>query len=395
LRLLYVINGAVFGGAHNQAVRLTPLLGERGWDTVVVLPDEQGDALGRLRANGIDVVTVPLDRLRMTPDVRSQARLLSRFRAQVSNLSRLLRERQADIAQLPGVTSPQSAVAARTEGVAVVWQLLDTRPPQLLRRAAMPVVRRLADVVMTTGVEVARHYPGTSALGDRWVPFVPPVDPAEFRPDDARRLSSRAVLGVDAAQAVIGTVGNRNPQKGHEYLIRAMSMVRDRHPEAVLRARGNTSPVHSAYEAKLQRELGAAGLDATSLDRVDDGMGVAGTLPGFDIFVLSSVPRSEGLPTAIVEAMACGLPVVATDVGGVRELVDDGKTGYVVPPRDHQAIGTAISRLLADPELRSAFGRRARQRMEQRWSLDSCVDAHLRAYEIALAHHARRPGSGS
>jgi glycosyltransferase involved in cell wall biosynthesis len=247
LRLLYVIGGAVFGGAHNQAARLTPLLKEEGWDTVVVLPEEEGDALGRLRADGIDVVSVPLDRLRMTPDLRSQVRLISRFRAQVSTISRLLRELDADVAQLPGITSPQAAAAARREGAAVVWQLLDTRPPQLLRRAAMPIVRRLADVVMTTGVEVARHYPGASELGDRWVPFVPPVDPEEFRPDDDRRRAARAALGVEHGQVVIGTVGNRNPQKGHEYLIRAMSTVRRSHPAAVLRARGNVSPVHPAY----------------------------------------------------------------------------------------------------------------------------------------------------
>jgi glycosyltransferase involved in cell wall biosynthesis len=124
-------------------------------------------------------------------------------------------------------------------------------------------------------------------------------------------------------------------------------------------------------------------------------MDVAAILPGFDIFVLSSVPRSEGLPTAIVEAMACGLPVVATDVGGVRELVHDGATGYVVPPRDPSAIATAVSRLLSDADLRSALGRRARQRVEDCLSIARCVEAHLRAYEIALAVRARRQRSPS
>ena len=268
----------MFGGAHNQAVRLTPLLREKGWETVVVLPEEEGDALERLLAEGIDVVSVPLDRLRMTPNVRSQARLVTRFRPQVGALSRLIREVGADIAQLPGVTSPQAAVAARREGAAVVWQLLDTRPPELLRRAAMPIVRRLADVVMTTGVEVAKLYPGASELGERWVPFVPPVDPEEFEPDGDRRRAARAALGVEDEQVVIGTVGNRNPQKGHEYLIRAMSIVRRSHPAAVLRARGNASPVHRTYECKLQRELQIAGLDKRSLGSVEEGMGVAGIL---------------------------------------------------------------------------------------------------------------------
>lgn len=384
-----MIGGAVYGGAHNQAVRLTPLLRDRGWDTVVVLPEEEGDALGRLLAQRIDVVSVPLDRLRMTPSLKSQARLVSRFRPQVGNLSRLIRELDADIAQLPGITSPQAAVAARREGVAVAWQLLDTRPPALLRRAAMPMVKRLADVVMTTGVEVAKLYPGTSKLGERWVSFVPPVDPAEFHPDAERRRIARAALGVEDEQLVVGTVGNRNPQKGHEYLIRALSTVRGSHSAAVLRVRGNASPVHRTYEAKLQREVQSAGLDSRSLGSVEEGLGVAGILPGFDVFVLASVPRSEGLPTAILEAMACGLPVVATDVGGVREIVEHGTTGYVVPARDPGAIAAAVSRLLSDAELRSSLGRQARQRVKGRWSIDSCVDSHLRAYETALAWRAR------
>ena len=385
-----MIGGPVFGGAHNQALRLTPLLRETGWETIVVLPDEEGDALGRLSASAIDVVTMPLDRLRMTRSMRAQAKLVTGFRAEVANLSRLIRERRIDVVQLPGVTGPQAAVAARREGAAVAWQLLDTRPPEALRRVAMPMVKRLADVVMTTGVEVARHYPGVRELGERWVPFVPPVDSEEFEPDANRRRAARAALGAADEQVVIGTVGNRNPQKGHEYLIRAMSIVRRSHPRAVLRARGNVSPVHPAYEAKLQRELETAGLDRSSLSRVDSDMSVAGILPGFDVFVLPSVPRSEGLPTAILEAMACELPVVATDVGGVRELVEHGATGYVVPPRDPGAIAASVARLISDAGLRSEFGLRARRRVEECWSIADCAESHLRAYEIALAVRARR-----
>lgn len=390
MRLLYVIGGPVFGGAHNQAARLGPLLEAKGWESMVVLPDEEGDAVERLRVEGIEVMVTPLDRLRMTADLRSQARFVSRFRYQVRGLRRLVRELDADLVQLTGLTLPQPAIAGRREGAAVVWQLLDTRPPRLLRRMLMPVVTRLADTVMSTGVEVARQYPGALELGDRLVPFVPPVDPDEFRPDQQRRQIARSALGVRDRSVVVGTVGNRNPQKGHEYLIRAVSSLRRDYPEVVLRVLGSVSPVHPAYEAGLQRELKEAGLDRRSIGSIEQGMSVADVLPGFDVFVLTSVPRSEGLPTAILEAMACGVPIVATRVGGVSEIVEEGKTGYLVPPRDPPALADAVSRLLRDDELRADLGRRARKLVQERWGIDRCLHAHVQAYETALAVQARR-----
>lgn len=390
MRLLHVIGGAVFGGAHNQAVRLAPFLAEEGWETIVVLPEERGDALDRLHTSGLDVITIPLDRLRMTPDVRSQARFAFRFRSQMRSLRELIRKLEVDLVQLPGLTNPQPAIAAHREGVAVVWQLLDTRAPRVLRRTMMPLVTRLADAVMSTGLTVARSYPGAIELGPRLVPFLPPVGSEEFRPDRRRREVARQTLAVRDDDLVVGTVGNRNPQKGHEYLIRALKIIRQRHPEVALRIRGSVSPVHPAYEQKLQRELGAAGLNARSIREVEPGMSVAGLLPGFDVFALTSVPRSEGVPTVILEAMACALPVVATDVGGVREIVDHGHTGYVVPARDPEAIAEALSGLVDDPERRVDVGLRARRRVEEDWTIADCVEAHLRAYETALAVRANR-----
>jgi glycosyltransferase involved in cell wall biosynthesis len=112
-------------------------------------------------------------------------------------------------------------------------------------------------------------------------------------------------------------------------------------------------------------------------------------LAAADLFVLASVPRSEGAPTAIGEAMMMELPVVATDVGAVREIVDDGRTGFVVPPLDAQALAGAILRILGDPEARASFGTRGRAWAIERFSADACTRAHLQAYEYVLRN--RRP----
>jgi glycosyltransferase involved in cell wall biosynthesis len=104
-----------------------------------------------------------------------------------------------------------------------------------------------------------------------------------------------------------------------------------------------------------------------------------------DIFVLSSVPRSEGVPTAAEEAMAMGLPVVSTNVGGVSELVEDGVTGLLVRPLDPAALALAVVGL-TDPQKRARMGASSRKRAVELCSKERCAAVHLQAYQHALAH---------
>ena len=104
---------------------------------------------------------------------------------------------------------------------------------------------------------------------------------------------------------------------------------------------------------------------------------------------MGSVPNSEGVPTVILEAMACGVPVVATDVGAVAEVVDDGVTGFVVPPLRPQALADATLRLLGDPDLRARMSLAAREQAVARFDVEVCADTHVRAFEAAIAYHAR------
>jgi len=392
-RFLSIIHYSVYGGPHNQALRLAGPLRERGWETLVLLPDEPGNAAERLRAAGVETFTVPLARLRALRSPGPHLRLARNFPRDVSRIASVLESEGADLALIGGVHNSQGAFAARRAGRAVVWQILDTNSPLAFRRLAMRAVTHFADVIMSTGHEVARVHPGALAFGDRLVPYLPPVDVGEFAPDPRRSSAARKELGLGANDLVVGTVNNLNPMKGHLTFIRAAAQVRRQRPNARFLLLGATYQHRSDYTQMLLDEAESLGLrEGTDLLVVDPGSRVSQLAPALDVFWLTSEPRSEGIPTTVEEAMALGIPVVAADVGGVREVVDDGVTGFLVPSRDPEALVAATEPLLDDPARRRRMGEAARLRAEADFNLDRCADSHVIAFERAVEHRAARAG---
>ena len=390
MRQLFIVHGPAFGGGQAQFVRLREPLARRDW-TVTGLVPAGAPAAERLRADGVRTLELELHRLRASPDPRVQLPFLASIAPEVRALRRVIREEAVDLVQVHGDTNPHGAIAAHLEGRAVVWQLYDTVTPAPLRRVTMPLVLRLADVITTWGRALGEEHPGTETLGERWLTVFPPVDENEFRPPSAeRRAAARAELDVPDGALVVGAVGNRNPTKGHEHLARALAKLRRAHPEVVGRVLGAPSPAHADYEASVRREAAELGLGPDALDIRDAGRRVPQIVPAFDVFALASVRRSEGMPTVILEAMACGIPVVATDVGAVRELVVDGETALVVEPEDPTALAAALARLAADPQLRERLGENGRRRFQERFGLEALADLHAQAYALALEHRRRR-----
>jgi glycosyltransferase involved in cell wall biosynthesis len=159
----------------------------------------------------------------------------------------------------------------------------------------------------------------------------------------------------------------------------------------VVRILGAPSPPHAAYERGVWEEATQLGLgDPRDFDIADPGQRVPELIHAFDVLALTSVPRSEGMPTVILEAMAAGLPVVATRVGAVAEVVEEGVTGFVVPPLGDDAMASALARLAADPELRRRLGEEGRRRVRERYDIEPLADRHAEAYRVALEHRRNR-----
>lgn len=158
------------------------------------------------------------------------------------------------------------------------------------------------------------------------------------------------------------------PEKDHETLIAAFARVAARHPEAELWLVGD-GPRHKAI-----RRLANRLLPPQRMRLLPGQTDLAPILQQSSLLVLSSI--QEGFPNVVLEAMAAGLPVVATDVGGLAEVVKHGETGWLVPPKDVPALADSISHLLANDAMRAAFGQAGRKRAERGFSVAAMVKQH-------------------
>ena len=204
------------------------------------------------------------------------------------------------------------------------------------------------------------------------------LDVAEFgAPNPEARATIREAFGIPPTAPLVGSVGRLHPQKDFTTLLKALVRVRDRLPDVHLLLVGD-----GELHADLTRQAHTLGV-ATSVTFTGYRSDILDILATLDLFVLPSL--WEGLPNALLEAMAAGLPVVATAVGGTPEVVVDGVTGFLVPPRDPQALADAILRLLRDPELRQRMGEAGRARVAAHFSIEQMVHKTEALYEQLLA----------
>ncbi len=172
-------------------------------------------------------------------------------------------------------------------------------------------------------------------------------------------------------------VGNlRDTQKGIDILLRALALIPSRFSRAIVVGDG---PARRGLE-ELSRTLGLT----DSVEFHGASRHVPELMANSRLFVLSS--RYEGMPNALLEAMALGLPAVATAVGGVAEIMVDGETGVIVPPEDPESLARAIDGLLSDEPHADRLGRAASARVQQEFAVAAHVDGLLRVYEDALRH---------
>jgi glycosyltransferase involved in cell wall biosynthesis len=191
----------------------------------------------------------------------------------------------------------------------------------------------------------------------------------------------RSELGIDSEAPIVGMVGNLYPLKGYEYYVKAMEIVRRSFPHAIFLICGR---------GELQSELESLSAECGLRSHIKF-LGFRNDVPALlqlvDIFVLSSL--SEGLSLSILEAMAAGKPTVVTDVGGNREIVVEGETGFLVPSEDAKALAEKVCVLLKDRALAKRMGANGKRRVDSKFSQERMIRDYEDIYSFLL--HRKSP----
>lgn len=247
------------------------------------------------------------------------------------------------------------------------------------RRAAYRLVARRTKMIavsddirnfLATAVGVSAHRITTIANG---------IHIERYAATDAARVQLRTELGLSMHQPVIGSIGRLELVKGHAHLLDAARLVCARYPDAIFVLAGQ-GQLHEAL-ARQAETLGI-GRNVRFLGYRDD---VAAVLAGLDIFALPSL--SEGLPLSLLEAMAAGKPVIASNVGGIPEVIRDGDSGLLARPAAPTELADGILTLLADRLRARAMAENARAIVSARFGMGAMVNAYEGLYRQLLARH--------
>jgi glycosyltransferase involved in cell wall biosynthesis len=196
------------------------------------------------------------------------------------------------------------------------------------------------------------------------------IDTTRFAPNIAARQRARAELGIAESAWVVGTVGRLSPEKNQGLLIDAMAPMLDPRRHLIIVGDG---PERAQLQARAQATLRPELVHFTGARNDPEAW-----LAAFDAFALTS--DSEGLPLVVLEAMAVGLPVVATAVGGIPDVVEHDITGTLVPPGDRHALTTVLVRLATRPQSAREMASRARRMVLERHSTEHMVEGYERLY---------------
>jgi glycosyltransferase involved in cell wall biosynthesis len=380
MKVLYCILDNRFGGPHRRAHSVSLRLHEDDIETVFSTGRKAKETW---HPDGFQIHSLKhIQCFYRRHPILNLLRFLLWLPLNLVRIQRLIRASGIDIVHIDGVTNFVPALAAAMSRIPIVW-LYNDHLPGPLRRLLLPLVTSLSATVIVQGERLRRERTeGNARLAAKTTVLYSAVDTETFcgdRYDTAARARIRQRLGVPVDGPLIGTIGNLNRFKGHTYFLEAAARIKQEKASVKFLVVGRRLETDPDYWDQLQRLTAQLGLreDVVFAGFRDD---IPAVLAALDVFVLASV--LESCPVVVLEAMAMEVPVVATDVGAVDELLNHGRVGAIVPPRDGPAIAAAVLAILAQPrEDVQALTRSARKRVVEEYSVDTIANRQRRIYE--------------
>ena len=370
MKILQIVPQLEVGGVETGTLDVVQGLVQHGHEALVV--SQGGTLVKRLEALGGRHIQQPVH--------RKQPLVIWRM---VGEVARLIEQERVDV------------IHARSRVPAIIGYLAWRR---VVRRVSLAEGRSRLPVFVTTchgfyrphgfsfpatwgraviavSDAMARHLIGRFQVTPEQLRMIPRgVDLSKYLFRDITRDPPKPALTV-------GVVGRLTPIKGHAPLLKAMAAVVKLVPKVLLLVIGDAPPEKAAYEAELRRMVAQLGLEkvVSFVGRRED---VPQVLASTDLLVMPSTYH-EGFGRVLIEAGACGVPVIGSRVGGITDILEDHKTGLLVPPSDPAALSQAIVRLLKDRPLAGTLAKTFRQKIEAEYALERMIDRTLAVYQEA------------
>jgi len=378
IRTLFIAHDAGLYGAQRSLLELVRSLDPNVVQSYVVAP-RIGAFTEAVICNGIPIFVLPLSYWVVArssiPDTRhrSYPALLQGLGKRVANICALIEQHSIDVVYTNTVTCIDGALAAHATGKPHVWHLREHVSAHGALRALFPAwcltrpIAQLSAHVVVTSTALRSAY--SAIPSDRISVVFNGVDCATFSPDPTGRAVLLKELGLSPPTKLVTIIGVINEAKGHLLFVQAAARVKRQYGDVAFLIIGGDA---DAYVEKVKMGVRDYGLDAC-FRFMGWRHDVPNILRGTDALVVAS--QQEPFGRTIIEAMATGVPVVATRCGGPEEVIKNGETGFLVHTKDATGMGDAIVSILLDPELGRRFGIAGRAKVEERFSNRANADA--------------------
>jgi glycosyltransferase involved in cell wall biosynthesis len=384
MKILFVIDSLGAGGAERSLAELLPALEDAGIEAIIACLDRRPHGVeAEVLASGADVRFLPRRPVARVRELRSIVARESPDLIHTTILASNL------VGRLASIGSPATVL---TSLVSTPYMPIRKQDPRV-RPLALSAVR-LVDIA--TARRLTDHFHAITEAVKSWAVADMGLDPSRItvvhrgrnsdrlgEPGPERRRSARLALGLRDDDEVILTVGRQEFQKGQRYLLEAVAALAPRRPHLRLLIAGR----RGASSPELDRLLAVPQL-AGRVHVLGHREDVPDLLTASDLFAFPSL--LEGLGGSVLEAMALGLPIVASDLPAVREIVEEGENALLVPVAAADELAEAIDRILQDPRLARRFGQRSREIFLERFTSTRSAEAMIDLYRHLAAGSTRQ-----
>lgn len=376
MKILLINNSADTYGASRSLWRLASRLREAQHEPIVLLP-ENGPLCDLLEKAGVRTIIFPSLRVITRPMLTSWRILpwLAGFLPSAIALSRLIRQEKIEVVHTNTGVIVSAALAARISKCPHVWHIRDWF--QEFGPLWKPYSRYIlanAERVLCVSKAIAAQFPFSPKIEVLHNGF----DLAEFPELSAsERTAAKAALGLRPDTLVIGTVGRiKFKRKGQEFLLQAAKLLADRGIDAACLLAGGPAPGAEKHMTQMRHQAAQLGVKAVFTGELQNPRSAYAAM---DVFVLPSA-QPEPFGGVVMEAMALGLSVIGTNIGGTIEQVVEGESGLLVPPAEPAALANAIAELAAQPDRRREMGEKGRHLVKEKFNIDTMINRVVSIY---------------